>query len=145
MPAETVTDTQVPEVSITKTEAVLPTQQELSDAQASAKLSLYFNRYHTLRKDKPKFPSETEVMRAAIIHGEDAADSLISEATKKFTNWAGRMAALVRDFLDVGKTNPGAHIAVIGGKTGRPIQANGILFYNAVLRTDSDVLSGTLR
>lgn len=128
---------------LTEEPVTLPTVDEIEDAQASSQLATLFINYQTLRRARPKMPAEAKVM-PAIIHNPESIQVMVEQVVDKFYTWVNDCEALLLSIAGIGESNPGANVHLVG-KDGRPIQFNGDKLYNALLRTESQILGGTLR
>ncbi len=130
---------------LTEEPVALPTEQQIADAQASAMLGSLFIEYKKLKRSRPKFPGESAVMQ--LIPKGDAGmaeiNTLVIAATDKFGAWVGDCVALLGTISDLGSENPGASVHIVG-KDGRSIQMNGNKLYEALLRTEAQILGGSL-
>ena len=144
MPAEVTDQGAEATVAVLTEEPVsLPSEDQLQDAQASAQLASLFINYQKLRRARPKLPAESKVM-PAIIHDPDSIDEMIETAVSKFVVWVGECRTMLFTIAEVGENNPGANVHLVG-KDGRAIQFNGVKLYEALLRTEAQILNGTLR
>lgn len=144
MPAEVTDQGAESTVAVLTEEPVsMPTEAQLQDAQASAQLASLFINYQKLKRARPKLPAEAKVMPAIILNPA-SIDEMIETAVSKFVVWVGECRSLLLTIGEVGENNPGANVHLVG-KDGRAIQFNGVKLYEALLRTEAQILNGTLR
>lgn len=130
---------------LTEEPITLPSEQQLADAKASAMLGGLFVAYKKLKRSRPKFPGESAVMQL-IPRGDagmDEINTLVIAATDKFGVWVNECVALLGTISQLGEDNPGAAVHIVG-KDGRSIQMNGNKLYEALLRTEAQILGGSL-
>lgn len=142
MPAA-VADHAAPVEGLTEAPFELPTEEQVSDAQASAQLSVLFHSYQELKSKTPRLPNEKVIV--PMLHfrpGE--VDALIDDAIGKYRTWLDRLNDVTLTINEIGETNPGASLAIIG-KSGRVVQANGLRLFEAIMRTDAEILGGSVR
>lgn len=120
----------------------VPSEPELEDAQASAMLAALFINYKQLKRARPKFPAESKVM-PAIISNPESISEMINESVDKFNQWVSDCTTLLLSIQDVGDANPGANVHIVG-RDGRSIQTNGTKLFEALLRTEAQLLGGNL-
>lgn len=128
---------------LTEEPVTMPTEAQLQDAQASAQLATLFINYQKLRRARPKLPAESKVMPAIILNPESIT-VMIDNAVEKFVGWVEDCKVLLFTISEIGANNPGANVHLVG-KDGRAIQFNGHKLYEALLRTEAQILNGTLR
>ena len=130
---------------LTEEPITLPSEQQLEDAQASRMLGTLFVQYKALKRARPKFPNESQVMQLIPSGdaGMDAIGVLIVAATDKFGVWVNSCVELLAAINGIGDNNPGASVHIVG-KDGRTIQTNGNKLYEALLRTEAQILGGNL-
>lgn len=114
------------------------------DAKASAQLRDLFNSYMGLRRNRPKFPAEAVVLKHLAVDSHESIKALLTKAVDDFHAWVERLQSVLFTMFDIGESNPGASISVIGGKSKRVVQVNGIRLYEALLRIDAEILSGSI-
>jgi hypothetical protein len=114
-----------------------------SDAVASAQLKALFVSYGKIRRG-PKLPAEVPVLRHLSEDNHDAIQYMLDESVVAFHAWVEQMQNLLFTMQEIGLGNPGAAISIIGGKTKRTVQVNGTRLFEALLRTDGEILSGKL-
>ena len=130
---------------LTEEPITLPSEQQIVDAQASQMLGVLFVTYKKLKRARPKFPNEAAVMQLIPQGGAgmDAIGVLVEASTAKFAEWINSCVELLGSISDIGDANPGAAVHIVG-KDGRSIQTNGNKLYEALLRTEAQILGGTL-
>ena len=129
-------------VAIVDDEPSIMTEEQLEDAQASAQLAVLFIEYKKLKRSRPKFPAESKVM-PAIVHDPESIDGMIAESVQKFGQWVTDCTGLLLAIRDLGDVNPGANVHIVG-RDGRQVQTNGTKLFEALLRTESQILGGNL-
>lgn len=124
----------------------MPTEEQIEDAQAAAQLATLFINYKKLKRSRPKFPAESKVMPIIGLN-DDVADeqiaSLVSETVDAFFTWTQECRALLLSIRGVGESNPGANVHLVG-RDGRAMQTNGTKLFEALLRTEAQILGGNL-
>ena len=124
------------------------TPVELTDVKASAQLKLLFSNYRQVKKNRPKSPSEAAAMvLIGLRDPEHTVDGILTPILEAFvvdfSKWGNDVDALLHGINAIGESNPNAAI-MLNGKSGRVVQVNGNALFDALLRTEGEILSATL-
>ena len=116
--------------------------QTFTDAEASDSLKRAFATYLSLKKARPKLPSEAS-LTPAIHTGRFDPAAIMAEVQADLETWAEKMGALLVTLEKIGESNPSANIRLVN-RTGRTTHVNGTRLLSALLREDAAILGSKL-